>query len=318
MSIPLPNLDDRRYQDLLDEARALIPHLYPEWTDHNSTDPGMILIELLAWLTETVLYRLDQISEPHYRVFLKLLNGPDGATTDLDLQTAIRQTVLTLRERHRAVTPQDFEYLILQVWPQTEVGKRLNQEITRAHCVPGRNLALPDQAHKTTAPGHMSLVVVTQQDADHPQPSPALLAEVWRFLDERRLLTTRHHVVGPHYVAVKITANLYLENDALPDHVRARAVKALADFFHPLTGGFDGEGWPFGRPVYVSEVYQLLDQVAGVDYVTKVKLEAPNYPDRVRHDDTGELTSILLDAHELVMLQIETADLTVVERIGES
>ena len=54
MAIELPNLDDHTYAELVDEARASIPVLYPAWTDHNPSDPGMTLVELLAWLAETV------------------------------------------------------------------------------------------------------------------------------------------------------------------------------------------------------------------------------------------------------------------------
>jgi hypothetical protein len=56
MTIPLPNLDDRTYADLLEEARSLIPIECPTWTDHNPSDTGIILLELFAWLTEFTLY----------------------------------------------------------------------------------------------------------------------------------------------------------------------------------------------------------------------------------------------------------------------
>jgi hypothetical protein len=49
--IPSPNLDDRTYNDIVEEAIRLIPHYCPEWTNHNATDPGIALIELFAWMT---------------------------------------------------------------------------------------------------------------------------------------------------------------------------------------------------------------------------------------------------------------------------
>src|SRR5690349_4133941 len=52
MPLPLPNLDDRSYTDLVEEARRLIPTYAPEWTNHNPSDPGIMLIELFAYLTE--------------------------------------------------------------------------------------------------------------------------------------------------------------------------------------------------------------------------------------------------------------------------
>jgi hypothetical protein len=72
MPLPLPNLDTRRWQDLVDEARALIPRYAPAWTDHNAHDPGVTLIELVAWLVEQQIYRVNRIPDRHRRKFLAL------------------------------------------------------------------------------------------------------------------------------------------------------------------------------------------------------------------------------------------------------
>lgn len=73
MALQLPSLDDRRYQDLLDEALARIPVHNPEWTNFNRSDPGITLIEIFAFLTENLLYRSNQIPERNRRKFLQLL-----------------------------------------------------------------------------------------------------------------------------------------------------------------------------------------------------------------------------------------------------
>lgn len=73
MSLPVPDLDDRRFQDLVDEAKRMIPSLVPEWTNHNVADPGVALIELFAWMSEQVVYRLNQVPEKLYVEFLNLL-----------------------------------------------------------------------------------------------------------------------------------------------------------------------------------------------------------------------------------------------------
>ena len=73
MSLPVPKLDNLTFEELVEEARKLIPLYSPEWTDHNLHDPGMTLIDLLAWLVEIQLYRLDYISERHRLKYLKLL-----------------------------------------------------------------------------------------------------------------------------------------------------------------------------------------------------------------------------------------------------
>jgi predicted phage baseplate assembly protein len=73
MTLALPKLDDRQFQDIVDEAKKRIPYHCQEWTDHNVSDPGITLIELFAWMTDLILYRLNRIPERHYLEFLNLL-----------------------------------------------------------------------------------------------------------------------------------------------------------------------------------------------------------------------------------------------------
>jgi predicted phage baseplate assembly protein len=73
-----PDLDDRTWQDLVDQMRALIPRYAPQWTDHNPSDLGIALIELVAWLGESIIYRLNQTPQKSYLAFLELL----GITRD--------------------------------------------------------------------------------------------------------------------------------------------------------------------------------------------------------------------------------------------
>lgn len=74
MALPIPNLDDLRFQsDLVDEARKRIIHYCPEWTEYNISDPGITLIELFAWMTEMMIYRLNRVPEKNYLKFLDML-----------------------------------------------------------------------------------------------------------------------------------------------------------------------------------------------------------------------------------------------------
>jgi predicted phage baseplate assembly protein len=73
MALPSPNLDNRRFDDIVAEALALVPRYTPEWTDLNQGDPGRTLIELYAWLTEMVLFRLNRVPDLLYVKFLELL-----------------------------------------------------------------------------------------------------------------------------------------------------------------------------------------------------------------------------------------------------
>ena len=75
MPINLPNLDDRTFADLVEEAQALIPVYEPQWTNHNASDPGITLVELFAYLTEILIYRLNRVTDANVSAFLKLIDG---------------------------------------------------------------------------------------------------------------------------------------------------------------------------------------------------------------------------------------------------
>ncbi|MCY9662615.1 MULTISPECIES: putative baseplate assembly protein [Paenibacillus] len=71
--LPIPNLDDRMFEQMVMEARKSIPKLFPEWTDENEHDPGITLLELMSWMTEMQQYYLNRVTEKNERKFLKLL-----------------------------------------------------------------------------------------------------------------------------------------------------------------------------------------------------------------------------------------------------
>lgn len=89
MPLPLPNLDTRRFSDLMADAYALIPRYAPGWTDYNETDPGITLAELLAWLVEHDIYRANRVPDRHRLKFLELAGvlpaPPQSASTVLSL-----------------------------------------------------------------------------------------------------------------------------------------------------------------------------------------------------------------------------------------
>jgi len=104
--LQLPVLDDRRFDDLAAEGRALVPTFAPDWTNHNPSDPGIILLELFAHLTEMLVYRLDRITTADVAVFLNLLDGKQrdaGALAGTDVAAEIRGTIQALRTLDRAI-----------------------------------------------------------------------------------------------------------------------------------------------------------------------------------------------------------------------
>ncbi|GAA5193515.1 hypothetical protein GCM10023322_55710 [Rugosimonospora acidiphila] len=278
MPIPVPGDEAPAFTDLMAQARTLIPALDPGWTDLNPGDPGVALAELFAWLTEMMMFQAGQVPERNVRTFLALLEGPNGASASLPLESAVAQVIRGLRERYRAATEDDVRYLVLTAWPGTAEATALGDggRVSRVLCLPNRDLTATDPAAE--APAHLSVVVVPAgpEGGGPPQPSDALLGALSDFLLPRRLLTTRHHVVGPGYPRVLVRADLALRSDAVPDTTLLAAKDALAALLDPLTGGTDGAGWPFGRPVYGSEVYAALESVAGIDYAENLAVTAPD------------------------------------------
>lgn len=309
MNLPLPNLDDHSYDDLVQEAIALIPLEYPEWTDHNPTDTGIILIELFAWLTEMILYQINQIPDQNYASFVSLLKGeqwtlPNKSAEEKQkqLQIEIRKTLLELRKTYRAVTEEDYEQLILEEWKNSQDFTEA-ESIARVNCLPLRN------QNQTNAKGHITLVVVKDDD-NITSKETAAYPNLFKFLDQRRLLTTRIHLVAPKYISVNLETTLVIEDGIKPEDVKENAQESLKYYFHPLQSGkyWQGKGYPFGRNVYISELYQLLDNLSGVDYIKKLII----HPEEKKSETV--LTEIKLDDDQLINFQ--TATITIEVKIG--
>ena len=322
MPLPLPNLDDRTYGDLVEEAIALIPVEAPEWTDHNPSDTGIVLIELLAWLTEMLLYQVNQIPDSNQAAFLTLLKGqpwnlPAGKSPDertAILQAEIQKTLVQLRRPYRAVTAKDFEQLILSDWLKTRTAQNdfgKSGAIARVNCLPECDLEHSDIDR--VIEGHISLVVLLLPDC---QNSENLRKTITKFLNQRRLISTRLHVVEPSYVKVTVSTTLYLHDSADFRTVQEEATRRLKAFFAPLNSQeyWEGQGYPFGANIYISELYQLLDNLAGVDYVEDVKLSGFEEARR-QFNEQNQLIGLIVREHELVEVAVEK--ISTLQRFGD-
>ncbi|MFE7543016.1 putative baseplate assembly protein [Streptomyces platensis] len=87
MALPAPHLDDRRFQQFVDDAKRYIQQRCPEWTDHNVSDPGVTLIEAVAHMADQIVYRLNRVPEKNHLAFLDLLGvtlfPPSAARADV-------------------------------------------------------------------------------------------------------------------------------------------------------------------------------------------------------------------------------------------
>lgn len=175
-----------------------------------------------------------------------------------------------LKERFRTVTSGDFETLALAT-----PGVR----VARAKVLP---LYHPQLAG-VEIPGVVTVVVVPPilEDAGEapPRPGKGLLKTVQTYLDPKRLATTDLHVIAPVFIAVSVEAALRIEPRMRIQTVREAVQEKLKDFLNPLKGGDEDKGWPFGRPVYESDIYERIESVEGVRCVDRLALSAQRLPD---------------------------------------
>lgn len=180
-----------------------------------------------------------------------------GGASAESLASAKQRARQQLTAVSRAVTPEDYETLALAT-PGLRVA---------------RAKAVPLQAEDgSLAEGRVTVVVVPYSEYPNPRPSEGFLRTVCRHLDRHRLLGTELRVLPPEYVNVSVEAEVRVVQGYGTDTTASKAAEALNRFLHPLTGGQGGRGWSFGRKVYVSEIYEVLEGVPGVDAVANVRL----------------------------------------------
>lgn len=187
-----------------------------------------------------------------------------GGRAEESLAEAKLRAPSAIRSRGRAVTAQDYEQLAIESGP-----------IRRAKALP---LSHPDFPG-VKVPGVVSIIVVPDGTAPNPTPSEGTLRVVCASLDTARVITTELYVVPPVYRQVTVTTDVVVDDRADLAAVKTAISTALLQYFHPLTGGEDGLGWPFGGDVFYSRVYGRAT-VAGVQSIQRLVialdgLEAP-------------------------------------------
>ena len=205
------------------------------------------------------------------------VGGVDGE----DIQSAKTRAPLLLRSRDRAVTTEDYELLTRQAAP----------EVARVHCVPAGDGAEAGAVRVLVVPaaGDDENGALRFEDLDLPRPTRDRVAA---YLDERRLIGARVHVGPPRYQGVTVVARLRARRRVSPTRLERAAIQALNRYFHPLRGGPEGDGWPFGRPVHVGEVYAVLQRLDGTEFVEEASLYGANL-------ETGERTRDPVERLEL-------------------
>ncbi|MCP4743739.1 MAG: putative baseplate assembly protein, partial [Actinomycetales bacterium] len=207
------------------------------------------------------------------------VGGVDPETiADLKARAAI-----DLRARNRAVSAADFELLTQQASPS----------LVRTKCLNGADFGSPGTV--------LVLVVPDIQPGRVPfellRPREETLASVKKFIDERRLVGTTVRIEPPRYTGVSVAARLAIHSQADQEEVLTAADDAIANFLHPLHGGYDGTGWPFGRDVSVGDIYSVLQQVPGLMYVDVARLIPVDAVSGAKAEPTDKIS---LKPHDLL------------------
>jgi predicted phage baseplate assembly protein len=183
------------------------------------------------------------------------VGGQDQETVN---QAAVRAPAV-IRTQDRAVTAQDFADLALMtrgaqiVRAQALPLHNPNLSVTRAPGTPG--VKGPTDV---PFPGVVTVLVIPYSTDPKPVPSAATLQVVANYLDARRLITTELYVTGPDYRKVEIQVQVIADPRFLIATVSQALNARLMSYFHPVTGGEDGTGWPFGYSIFY---YETLRQV---------------------------------------------------------
>jgi hypothetical protein len=127
----------------------------------------------------------------------------------------------------------------------------------------------------------------------------------------RRRAVAARPAADPPRGSITVSLTIHGRSDAVEERLLPQAETELVKFLGPLVGGPDRRGWPFGRFVHLSEIYDILARLPEVDYVTPTKDVKPFLPVDSRRIVAGELPAIALDPDELPEAEIPTGDIKV-------
>lgn len=226
--------------------------------------------------------------------FITRVVNPDAAVGGIDAETIEdlkARAAVSVRSRNRAVSALDFESLVKQAAPS----------LVRAHCIDAGQLGKPGTVLVLVVPEVPDGVVPFELLA----PRDEVLEDVRAFMDLRRLVGSTVRIEPPRYLGVTVMARVATSAGASKDAVVAQCNAAIARFLHPLTGGYEGTGWPLGRSLSVGDIFGVLQHVDGVQYIETVRLVPVDAISGVRAMPTDKVQPDALDLLYNVSNEIE-------------
>jgi len=220
-----------------------------------------------------------------------------GGMEAQSIEDAIEDFLRDLSTPFTAVTPTDFEKIA-----ENTPGLR----IAKAKAIPGYNPNKPNPRNPEENIGSLTVIIIPytyHEDMEKPpEPSEGFRQAVCAHLDKHRLLGTDVHVITPEYVKVSVNATVVpKESFRDDDQIREKVREELKKFLHPITGGRDGEGWPIGRDIFRSELYDIIENIEGVNCVLRLSI---SWDQGASTDENGnlklnKLTSVYSGVHNI-------------------
>ncbi|NQZ13147.1 MAG: putative baseplate assembly protein, partial [Algicola sp.] len=194
-----------------------------------------------------------------------------GRDTESFKQTRLR-AAHEIKHRDRAVTAEDFAELARQT-PSVPIHAAYalaNTKLTQV-AADGQTIEVFLQLN---VPGVVTVVILPNTTDDQPYPTPQDIKAVCAYLDQRRLITTELYVVGPEYISIDLlSVDVSIRDGFDISAISQRVQSILLNFFHPVTGGKQGDGWPFGEDVYLSDIFCQILAIDGVSRAYNLKVE---------------------------------------------
>ena len=399
MPITLPDLDTKTYQDIVDEMLASIPNYTDKWTNYNVSDPGITILEMLCWIAEATLYRINKIPDASYVNFLRLLAGVSGIDDInrlladpnlfrshrdileflLEIETGNEKNIIDMKatalkflnSRYRAVTKEDFRELAIEatdsdlfyagdlkdtaslliklrdakdhvsVFIYESFSSTMKELLERfdgsAPLSPLLQQTLIDELNRLIQSGYIyeeksfldvkrsnrkkvllqkqelhgeALILLNRSLLEDAYPNQlenmvnrakviraivdqstreekvriiivsnrrdkykALIEQVKEYLDPRRLIGTVIEVSSPVYTGVGIQIKIELTSYEKVEIIQENVSTRILNYLDPLTGGPKGNGWPYGRPLTIYEVVQVVEDTNGVKRTVSVVID---------------------------------------------
>lgn len=215
-----------------------------------------------------------------------------GGSDEETVEDTKRRAPELLRNRYRAVTAEDYEYLAREATTDVVIVRCLPPRVHEADD-PGGAWQKGDSwtfGDLDRSPGNVNLIVVPDHGPNEPRPEPTqeLLREVLRYLDQRRDLTAHLNVTGPRYLPIRVVVAVSVWQKAITNGLitsTTEVVQEIEDkiekFFHPVLGGLSGTGWQVGQHVFISDLYKTIMPSEDLGYISTLTVQAmvPAYHD---------------------------------------